>query len=125
MKLYDLQMRPSSYPVDQTNVRALLETFRARTPFFFELRGDHPNKMLVGIGAEAGCIQYSTVNGEPPYWMARDPSTVDTRRMEFLIDETVTEVDARYRLNVAMLIEVIVTFVASNERSTVCSWESL
>jgi hypothetical protein len=126
MKLYDLQLPPSSYPVDTANIRSLIEPFRTRKPFFLELRGDYANKLLVGLGADAGCIQYSAVNGDAPYWMAIDPHRIDDApHMGFLINDTATEVDGRYRLSIATLTEVIATFIATGEKSPVCSWESL
>ena len=125
-RLYDFQdlRRPDGYPVG--NLESLLKKFRKRAPFFFEIRGDCPAKLLVGFGTTSGCAQYSSADGEPPYLMALESSHDDeTGTMEFLTNNEPTDVPSRFRLSRETVTEVIRCFLERDERYPGCSWESV
>jgi hypothetical protein len=49
---------------------AALDAGRIGTPVFVRLSGDNGFEIMVGIGHNVGCIQYSRSDGEPPYLVA-------------------------------------------------------
>jgi len=51
---------------DSTGLRRLLDSVRDRPPFFAELIGENGFKLLVGIGAITGCVQFSAADGAAP-----------------------------------------------------------
>ena len=51
-------------------MEALIDAMRAREPFLAELVGDAGHNLLLGLGSADGCVQFSSVDGQPPYLMA-------------------------------------------------------
>jgi hypothetical protein len=110
-------------------LRTLVHNLQGREPFFAELIGDNRCKLLLGIGPAEGCVQFSTVDGAPPYLMAmrNDPEQegVEQNCLDFLIGDTPTPVPRRYCLPMHKVVEIAANFLMQGERSTDVTWESI
>ena len=74
IKSLDLQDSAShwngSFIEDAVSLTRLLEDSKERRPFFLELEGTNGYKLTIGIGGPLGCVQFSSIDGEPPYLVA-------------------------------------------------------
>jgi hypothetical protein len=129
LRIVDSQDRskPAGFLIEASDVTNLMEVFRRRAPFFFEVRGEHPFKLLVGVGHGIGCVQRSPANDDPPYWMAIEPgrSNQPDGIMGFLVEDTLTEVSSRYRLEHDTVVRVVSFFADSGQRDPRCIWEEI
>lgn len=57
----------------QSALFELLESFRGRQPFLFELREDPGFTLTIAFSCECGCVQHARSDGEPTYEMAVRP----------------------------------------------------
>ncbi len=102
----------------------LLNGRRSNPPLFIRLSGSNGYEMMVGIGVEVGCVQYSRSDGEPPYLVAvplRPHMTGGD--VEFLTGDTATPVPARNIVSFDELKQIALYFLQTGERSYVVSWE--
>jgi hypothetical protein len=77
----------------------ILDSLRSRKPFFAGLVRNNGCTLLIGIGEEVGCAQFSRSNGDPPYLMAVAPRQfAEHESVEFLAGNTPTPVPSRYIL---------------------------
>ena len=104
----------------------LLESRRDNAPFFARLTADNGFEIMIGIGRDVGCVQYSRSNGGPPYLMAvsYDPP-VKRGCVEFLAANTPTPIAARYIINFDELKAIALHFLNTGERSGSTSWQVL
>lgn len=105
---------------------SLLEDARTKPPFFARFTCDNGFELLVGIGADVGCVQSSRSYGESSNLMAvsRNPS-MKRGYVEFLTGNTPTPVAARYIISFDELKEVILYFLQTGERSDAVVWQKL
>jgi len=99
---------------------------RAERPYMCQFTGDDGFNLLIGIAHDFGCAQHSSNDGQPPFLMAT--SSIGSSQpddMEFLVGDTPTPIDGRYRLSFDELCEVVAAFVATGEGSSRVSWEQL
>ena len=109
------------------HLTGILESARARTPFFAELVGENGYSLLLGIGA-LGCAQYSPSDGEAPFLMAVDPTATTTFEegvLEFLAGGTLTPVAMRYALSFERIKEIAIHFLTDGTTSKSVTWESI
>jgi hypothetical protein len=112
---------------DRAAMMVLLEELRrVRPPYACQFVSDGGAELIVGIGDDFGCVQYSATEGMPPYLMAvvTDAST-DDAEMEILAGGTPSPIDGRYRLPFATLAEVVAEFATSGSKSDKVTWEEL
>ena len=103
----------------------ILESVRARTPFFAELVGENGYSLILGIGA-LGCAQYSPCDGDTPYLMALDPTTqLGEGHLEFLARGTLTPVSMRYALSIERVKEIAIQFLTNGTTSDSVRWEEI
>ncbi|MGO9005588.1 MAG: Imm1 family immunity protein [Beijerinckiaceae bacterium] len=96
------------------------------SPFFCELEGENGYKLLVGIGGDIGCTQYSREDGNPPYWMATTPATKNKQgAVDFLIADMATPVPARYCLPFDAVKDIILYFQNTGLRNPAVDWEEI
>lgn len=108
---------------DPLEVSALLNELKAMAPpFMFQLIGANKSSLIVGIGHDFGCVQHSSNDGLPPYFLAVGPFA-GSPPMEFLLGDTATPIDGRYRLSIRTLQDLIEVFIDSGERSASVLWE--
>jgi|SRR5262245_23209194 len=127
---YDLQ--DDANPLNGTSIensaelRNALESLRDRPPFFAELIGDNGFKLTFGLGATEGCVQFCSVEDDPPYLMAVNPNIRDSEGgVEFLCGGTPTPVDKRYCLPYDAFVEIVAGFVQTGERKHDVLWEEI
>jgi len=106
---------------------SLLQNLRAvEPPFMCQFTGNNGFNLIIGVADEFGCVQHSSNDGLPPYLMGISLTGMAARDdMEFLVGDTPTPIDGRYRVNFDELRETVADFVATGERSTRVSWEEL
>ncbi len=105
-------------------IALLLDELREMSPpFMCQFTGDNGFSLTAGLAREFGCVQYAANDGAPPYLMATNPITSDTREMEFLVGDTATPIAGRYRLPFETVKEIVLDLVASGTRSRAVKWE--
>ena len=106
----------------------LLESFRGRQPFLFELREDLPGFTLtIGFSCECGCVQFARSDGEPPYEMGvRGPASKEGEKsVYFLAGDQPTEIDAKFCLSIEQIRSIATQFVVSGGKSQTVTWEEV
>jgi Immunity protein Imm1 len=104
----------------------LLESVRDRLPFIAELIGDNGFKLTFVLGTTEGCVQFCSVELEPPYLMAVNPNLRDSEgEVEFLMGGALTPVSKRYCLHYDAFVEIAAEFVQTGERKRDVLWEEL
>ena len=129
VRFYDRQEEDNSLNGEDISKLGSLSEFlsklQEKPAFFCELIGQS-NKLLVGLGRVRSCAQFSGIAGEPPYLMAvGSAGDLDGDELEFLINDTATPVPFRYSLLNQEIINVIDSFVDSEKRSPLVSWEEI
>ena len=104
-----------------------LKSLRQRAPFFCELVGEHGRNLLIGLGPELNCVQYSPSDGEPPYFVALGPNenAGANQYLEFFMGGQLSEVPAQYGLPPHLADAIARHFLRTGERSPLVPWESL
>ena len=111
---------------DTRDLAAFIDELRSRPPFFCELIGSNNYKLMVGIGGDTGCVQYSASDGTPPYLMAVDRNvSSDEEYMEFLASGTLTPVNRRYCLPLDVVKTLVASFVKGGGMSSLIDWEEI
>ena len=112
-----------------TTAKELLKIFessRNRKPFFCELVGENGYNLLVGVGREVGCVQYSSSNGDPPYLMVTSTGiSEDSGDVKFLIGGTPTPVPKRYCVPFETVKKVVTCFIESGTQSHSVRWDEI
>jgi hypothetical protein len=104
----------------------LLDSCRNDPPFFARFSGDNGFKIMVGIGRDVGCIQYSRSDGEPPYLVALSVDCpTNGKDVEFWTGGTATPIPARFILSSDELKQIALHFLETGERSDAVFWESI
>jgi hypothetical protein len=97
-----------------------------KEPFFCELISDNGYKLLIGIGKRIGCVQYSRIDGVPPYLIAlKDTSDGEQGYIEFLIDGTPTPVSMRYCIPLEDVRQIANHFLKTGELDSSFLWEEI
>jgi hypothetical protein len=119
-------------PVNRTVVGSsaqlseLLDSRRNNAPFFARLSSDNGFEIMVGIGGNVSCVQYSRSDGSPPYLMAVSSRPPMKRGcVEFLTADTPTPIAARYIISFDELKMIAIHFLKTGERSDIVSWQVL
>jgi hypothetical protein len=111
---------------DPEKIVVLLDSLKHRPPFLCELVGDNGCSLLVGVGTQYGCSQYSFSDGRVPYLMAvstEQPSGNDY--LEFLSADTPTPIAKRYCLPLETTQKIARYFVMSGGRYPEVEWEEI
>lgn len=104
----------------------VLKNVRDRPPFFAELIGDNGYKLLLGLAAAEGCVQFSAADGSPPYLMAVAPRAAESSgEISFLIGDTMSPVPKRYCLSLNQVVRIAAAFVETGIRSADVLWEEI
>jgi hypothetical protein len=105
----------------------LLESFRDRQPFLFELREDPGFTLTIGFSDECGCVQFARSDGEPPYEMAvwgPAPEGSD-KSVWFLAGDQPAEIAAKFCMPIEQVRDIATHFVAGGGKSPTVSWEEV
>jgi hypothetical protein len=126
-------MQEMSHGLNGTRVYRLaellmtLDRLRDREPFMFDLAGENGKRLSVGISPTCGCAQFSSSDGDPPYWVAVAPGEhdIETEGMEFLMGGTPTPILERHCVPTEMLMHIIDHFLATGDRPPDVLWEEV
>jgi hypothetical protein len=122
----DANPRNGSVISNEDEFSELLDGFRGRKPFFFELVWGKEFVLQIGFGANGSCVQHSPSDGDPPYLLAVAAGSSEAPAyMEFLCGNTPTPVWVRYRLSHQMLKQIVAYFLESGGRGPVVEWEEV
>ncbi|MEX0701314.1 MAG: Imm1 family immunity protein [Planctomycetales bacterium] len=111
---------------DERTLDEALDSLRKREPSFCELMGDNGFELLIGVGHDIGCVQYSAADGSLPYLIAvASESANDDGYVEFLTADTPTPIPVRYCLPLRMIRAIAAEFVITGERSESVTWEEV
>ena len=104
----------------------LLDRARSASPFVAEFCSAGDFHIEIGIGGDFGYVQYSRVDGTPPYLVAVSHRLPIKRGYsEFQCGGTPTPIPARNILRFAEVNEVVLHFMRTGERSNMVSWRDL
>jgi hypothetical protein len=104
----------------------LLDDRRNNAPFLARISSDHGFEIMVGIGGDVGCVQYSRSDGKAPYLMAVSAHPpMKGGYVEFLAANTPTPIAGRYIVSFGELKEIALHFLKTGERSDAVSWREL
>lgn len=123
---FDANEEPAPHVVltNREEVAKLLNGMRKREPFMCELVGENGYKLGIGIGADIGCVQYSRVDGVPPYLMAENHNE-SSEEHSFMMAGTPTPVDGKFCLPIAEVIDIAEFFVETGQKSNKTAWEEI
>ena len=104
----------------------LLDERRNCPPFIARLAGENGYELMIGMGSGVACAQYSLSVGDPPYLVALAPQRrVKTRLVAFLMNNTPTEIPARFILSCDEMKQIALHFLETGQRSNAVSWEEI
>lgn len=104
----------------------LLQVRRNNSPFLARLSGDNGFEIMIGIGGDVGCAQYSCSDGSRPYLMAQSANPpLKGGDVEFLTANTPTPVPASEIISFEELEQIALHFLETGERSDIVCWEDL
>lgn len=110
---------------DSDKLADLLDRRRNTAPFMADLAGGDGFELMIGLGGDLGCAQFSRADGDPPYLMAvsAHPPPVEAGYFEFFVAGTPTPVAARYIISFDELKQVALYFLDTGGRSDAVSWQ--
>jgi hypothetical protein len=102
----------------------LLDVAKSRPPFIAAFEADNGSEISVGISEKFGSVQYSSLNGDPPYLMAMSPEPpLKCGFVEFLLGGTPAPSPARYVIRFDELQQILNHFLKTGKPSGAFSWE--
>jgi hypothetical protein len=111
--------------VASSDVGQLLRSLQTREPFFCSLEADL-GTLLVGVGRELGCIQFTPKDGGPPYLMATIGSMENgDEYVEFLSGGTPSPVPRRYCLPWSLVERTVEAFLTQGFVPSDLQWEEV
>lgn len=97
----------------------LLSALKDRDPFMAELIGTNGQTLLLGIGWPEGCVQLSSTEGDPPYWVAlRGGADLAGGELTFWLGNELTPVRRRHGLPMTVVAEIAAEFLRTGERDS-------
>jgi hypothetical protein len=114
---------------DAATLHRILADVKDREPFICLLYGKNGYDLTFGVGPFVGFAQYARHGGEPPFLMAVDKDIQDSvgymNDVEFLCGNTPTPIPLRECLPMDRIIDVVVYFQETGERSPHVGWEDI
>jgi hypothetical protein len=111
---------------DKEELLKVLDALRSREPFFCELVGENGYNLLLGVGRDIGCAQYSPSDGSTPYLMAVAATNQDSNEyMDFLTANTPSPVPRRYCVPFEAAKQIAAHFIETGNCWPGVSWEQI
>jgi len=111
---------------NSAELQSALVLQRDRPPFFAELIGENGFKLLLGLGRNDGCVQFSATDGSSSYLMAVASGVEDrVGEKSFLIGGELTPVPMRYCLPFETVVDIADEFIRTGRRKADVSWEEI
>jgi hypothetical protein len=103
----------------------LLRSLRTRDPFFCSFE-TNAGTLLVGVGPDVGCVQFTPKAGGPPYLMAVNDSIGSSDEyVEFLSGGTPSPVPRRYSLPWPLLERIVTDVLDRGAIPNDAVWEEI
>jgi len=136
VKIIPLDMEDSDNPwnnaaiTERVSLIKLLDYSSKRKPFLLELAGDNGFKLIIGIGGPWGCVQFSSIDGNPPYLIAmrkdeKGTDALDVDEVEFLAGGTPTPISMHQIFPYEKVKDMVVYFFETGHRSPSVEWEEI
>ena len=132
MKVQYRNRQDNSVPMNQTilsgrdQLARLLDARRKSAAFIAELSADSGFHLMIGIGDSVGFAQYSRTDGGLPYLVATpEQRRVQSRYVDFLINNTPTPIPGHYVLSFDEVKKIALYFSETGERDNAFRWESI
>jgi len=132
MKITFFDRQNASNPLNTTVITTttelldILDGLKGRSAFFCELVGENGFNLLLGVGGDISCVQYSPSDGGTPYLVATSGKSAEANDYaEFLINDTRTPVQSRYCLPFETVKEIAAHFLETGERTHGVIWEQI
>jgi len=88
-----------------------------------ELECENGFKIDIAIDENLGMVQYFSIEGDPPYFMAVSPTKLVEGSHDFLISGEPSEIQGRFCLSLEVFKKVVMDFFQSGSRSDAVQWE--
>ncbi|MEO1245769.1 MAG: Imm1 family immunity protein [Pseudomonadota bacterium] len=109
-----------------SELQEVLTSDRDRLPFFAELIGENGFRLLLGLGSREGCVQFSSIDGSPPYLMVVSPDESNSEGdLEFMIGGTVSPVPRRLCVPYETVEKTAAEFVQTGQRGLDIQWKEV
>lgn len=109
---------------DKAQLNELLDIAKSKPPFAAAFEADNGFEMSIGVSEKFCSVQYSSLDGDPPYLMAMSPEPPLKRGfVEFLLGGTPSPSPARYIIRFDELKEILNHFLETGKPSSAFSWE--
>jgi hypothetical protein len=109
----------------EQELRQVLEGFRQRDPGLVELVSAAGDRLMIGVGGEHACAQFTEASGELPYLMARGPSDDYDSHIEFSCGGTPTPIPLAYILPFSKMVDIAVDFFLNEHLPDIIEWEEV
>ncbi len=111
---------------DPNAVAEVLKSLQHRTPFLCEFIGDNGYNLLLGVGRQCCCSQYSRGDGSPPYLMAIGNEQAGSEEyVEFLTADTPTPIARRFCITSDAIEKIAKHFVMTGQQCPGVTWEEI
>ncbi len=117
--------RPSTVFNNCEELREALDNLRNSGALMFELWGNNGYKLGIGLDSAIGCVQFSGIDHDPPYFMALANSPVSQESHSFPMNGSATEVRNKHCLPSTTVYQIACYFLETGERSPEVEWEEV
>jgi hypothetical protein len=130
-KLFDYSQAGSQRDVEaitistEQELRKMLENLRQHDPGLVDLVSPAGDCLMIGVGGEHACAQFTQVSGNPPYLMARGPADDYDSHIEFARGGTPTPIPLAYILSFSRMVDIAVDFFLNEHLPTTTEWEEV
>ena len=109
---------------DGASAKALLIRNSSREPFTCQFVYDDEFQLMVGLGPDLCCAQYSATSGNSRYLVAYlESERMQAGEVEFLLNNSPTEILRKQCFPLKVLLEVAAYFVEKGKPSGIAQWE--
>jgi Immunity protein Imm1 len=123
--LDDQTARPKRAIATTHELVAMFSQLRSGKTLMFELLAENGYKLGIGLDGDIGCVQFTRVDHEPPYFMAVTDRPTQEGLHAFILSGSATEVQAKHCLPVATVERIASYFQETGERLPSVVWEEV
>jgi hypothetical protein len=80
-------------------------------------------KIDIGIDENLGMVQYFSIDGNPPYFMALSPTQLVEGSHDFIMTGAPSEILGKHCLSLEVLKKIVMDFFETGEKSCSVTWE--
>lgn len=130
-KLFDYSQAGSQQNVEAISIpteqklRQELEELRQHDRGLVDLVSPTGDCLMIGVGGEYGCVQFTQASGSPPYLLARGFSDDYDSHIEFARGGTPTPIPLAYVLPFQRVVDIAVYFLLHGHLPDTVEWEEV